>query len=254
MKIINEHTDAGVLARHFELEVNGAQVPGVVWTPAAASGSRPLILLGHGGGQHKGALPVVATATRYVNALGYAVAAIDAPDHGTRLPPAEAERFATEERERIQRVGLRGEVLEGMRRRARQAAAEWRTVLDGLQTLAGVGADHGVAFQGVSFGGMVGIPLMADDQRIIAGVLGLVGAESEGDALATAARRISAPLTFVAQWDDEFISRAASLALFDAFGSKEKTLHVNPGGHLTVPAFERSSWEPFYRRHLGQTL
>jgi hypothetical protein len=28
-------------------------VPGVLWTPDGASGTRPLIVMGHGGGQHK---------------------------------------------------------------------------------------------------------------------------------------------------------------------------------------------------------
>lgn len=28
-------------------------IPGVLWTPAEGSGPRPLVLIGHGGGQHK---------------------------------------------------------------------------------------------------------------------------------------------------------------------------------------------------------
>jgi len=43
-------------------------------TPSAA-GSRPPVLLGHGGGQHKKAPGLVARAHRYVTACGFAVAA-----------------------------------------------------------------------------------------------------------------------------------------------------------------------------------
>jgi len=31
----------------------GPPLPGVLWTPDGAAGTRPLILMGHGGGQHK---------------------------------------------------------------------------------------------------------------------------------------------------------------------------------------------------------
>ena len=37
------------------------------------------------------------------------------------------------------------------------------------------------------------------------------------------------------QWDDEHIPREAGLALFDAFASKEKTLHANAGKHEELP-------------------
>jgi hypothetical protein len=28
-------------------------------------------------------------------------------------------------------------------------------------------------------------------------------------------------------------------------------MHINPGGHMDIPAFEGASWERFYARHLG---
>jgi hypothetical protein len=55
---------------------------------------------------------------------------------------------------------------------------------------------------------------------------------------------------FLLQWDDELMTRETSLALWDAIGSREKTLHVNPGGHVMVPRFERDASEAFFRRHL----
>ena len=28
-------------------------------------------------------------------------------------------------------------------------------------------------------------------------------------------------------------------------------MHINPGGHVAIPAFERESYERFFVRHLG---
>ncbi len=39
------------------------------------------------------------------------------------------------------------------------------------------------------------------------------------------------------QWDDDGNDRDLALRLFDAFGSREKTLQANLGGHTGVPAF-----------------
>jgi len=36
-----------------------------------------------------------------------------------------------------------------------------------------------------------------------------------------------------------------------AFGSEEKTLHMNPGGHTGIPPRERGDWATFWRRHLS---
>ncbi|HEX5266919.1 MAG TPA: hypothetical protein VFW24_09100 [Acidimicrobiales bacterium] len=32
----------------------------------------------------------------------------------------------------------------------------------------------------------------------------------------------------------------------------EKTMHVNPGGHVQIPLFERDAYEAFFARHLGR--
>jgi hypothetical protein len=69
--------------------------------------------------------------------------------------------------------------------------------------------------------------------------------------LAAAARRITIPVEFVLQWDDAGVDRAGGIALFQALGSAEKSLHANPGGHLDIPAYEGASWERFFVRHLG---
>jgi hypothetical protein len=46
----------------------------------------------------------------------------------------------------------------------------------------------------------------------------------------------------------------APLALFDAFASKEKSLHVNSGKHKELPRFEADSAVRFFARHLGRSI
>ena len=58
------------------------------------------------------------------------------------------------------------------------------------------------------------------------------------------------PVLFLNQWDDELMTRETSLALWEALGSREKTMHVNPGRHVQVPRFERDASEDFFARHL----
>src|ERR1700748_3159169 len=68
MRFGAEATSAGVTERLFTL----GDVPGVVWAAEGAAGPRPLVLLGHGGGQHKTAPPLAARARRYVTRGGLA--------------------------------------------------------------------------------------------------------------------------------------------------------------------------------------
>ena len=58
-------------------------------------------------------------------------------------------------------------------------------------------------------------------------------------------------MLLILQWNDELVGQSAGMALFDAIGSTEKTAHINPGGHVRTPLFERDSYEAFFRRHLG---
>ncbi|WP_171075403.1 hypothetical protein [Nonomuraea basaltis] len=58
----------GVSERPFILD----DIPGLVWSPADATGSRPLVLLGRGGGQDKKVQGLVACAHRYVATCGFA--------------------------------------------------------------------------------------------------------------------------------------------------------------------------------------
>ena len=209
------------------------------------------MLLGHGGGRDSKAPPVVGRARRLVEVCRFTVAAIDAPGHGGRP------RTATDEREIAAMLEARaaGEpegpvVVRYNADIARRAVPEWRATLDALQAVPWIGSAGPVGYYGLNMGTAIGIPLIAGEPRINAAVLGIFWHD---ETLAEAASRITVPLEFVLQWDDEHIPRESGLALFDAFASKEKTLHANAGGHTEVPRFEADSAVRFLARHLRPT-
>jgi pimeloyl-ACP methyl ester carboxylesterase len=241
VRFTSETTAGGVSERLFLL----GDIHGVLWAPAGATGSRPLVLLGHGGGQHKKAPGLVARAHRYVTAYGFAVAAIDAPGHGDRTRTAQDERHAAGIRQRMAAGEPIGPLIaRDNSERSARAVPEWRATLDALQDTGH--ADGPVGFWGLSMGSAIGIPFVATEPRIGAAVFGLAGHEALGEAAA----KIAISVEFLLQWDDELVPRDSGLALFDAFASREKTLHVNPGRHTGVPAFELESSERFFHRHL----
>ena len=55
MRFTSETSSGGV----FEQLFTHGEIPGVLWTPEGAAGTRPLIVMGHGGGQHKKAPDIV---------------------------------------------------------------------------------------------------------------------------------------------------------------------------------------------------
>ncbi|MEZ0110025.1 pimeloyl-ACP methyl ester carboxylesterase [Catenulispora sp. EB89] len=244
MRYTSETVSDGVIERFFTHE----DAHGVVWSPSEAAAPRasPLILLGHGGGQHKAADALVARARRYVTDGGFAVAAIDMPGYGDR-PHTERGRQllgAIRERSAAGEAPLAADVVRFNTEVAAQAVPEWRATLDALLGQAGIAGP--VGYWGVSFGTAVGVRLLAAEPRIAAAVLGL----AHGRALLDLAPAITIPVEFVLQWDDAIVPREAGLALFDAFGSAEKTLHANPGAHTETPAFELDSSLRFFSRHL----
>lgn len=243
MRFTAETTSNGVCERLFTLD----DIPGVLWSPAGATGIRALVLLGHGGGRHKKDPRLEVGARRYVTARGFAVAAIDAPSHGDRPMAEQDERLIADIRERIAAGEPTGPQMARYNAAlAGRAVPEWRAVLAALQELPDIGGDGPVGYFGVSMGSGLGIPFVAAEPRITAAVFGLAGHHT----LDEAAAQVTVPVQFLLQWDDELIPRDSGLALFDAFGSRDKTLHANPGGHGGVPAFELESSERFLARHL----
>jgi hypothetical protein len=247
-------TDRGVTRRSFELTVAGDRVPAVIWAPESAKGPRPLVLMGHGGSQHKKIDSLRIRAERYARHLGYATLAIDAPGHGDRITREEAQRNMAEVGARVSGQApatWTPERLRQMAERTRKAIPEWKAALDAAQAFDFVGRGGPVGYWGVSMGTAIGVPFVSQEPRIACAVFGLAGLRQGATEMAQAAAKITIPVEFVFQWEDAVASHENGIALFDAFGSKEKTMHINPGGHMGIPDFEGASWERFYVRHLG---
>jgi dienelactone hydrolase len=138
-----------------------------------------------------------------------------------------------------------------MAQRSQKAVGDWKATLDALQRVDCVGDRHPVGYWGVSMGTATGVPFVATEPRIKCAILGLFGARPGADDFVQAAKRIEIPLLFMYQLNDELMTPESGLALFDAFGSKVKSMHINPGPHVGIPDFERDYYETFYVRHLG---
>ncbi|MQY07492.1 hypothetical protein ACRB68_55930 [Actinomadura sp. RB68] len=222
-------------------------VPGVLWSPVSGAERAPLVLMGHGGGTHKKHPAMSGRARLLVDGCGFHVAVLDAPGHGDRPRTAHDEAEIAE----LFRARAAGEpegpiVVRYNDHLARLAVPEYRTLLDALQELPEIEGPAG--YWGINMGTAIGIPFVAAEPRITAAVFG----QHWPDALAEKAKQITVPIEFDLQWDDEHISREEGLALFDAFASKEKSLHVNSGGHKELPRFEADSAVRFFARHLGE--
>jgi dienelactone hydrolase len=248
VRFTTETSSDGVVERDFTV----GEVPGVLWSPVSGPDHAPLVLMGHGGGLHKKTPALAARARDAVTAWGYTVVAIDAPGHGDRPVTAEDERARAEFRQamaagdtaRFESVSVRYAIS-----LTERAVPEWQATLDALQTLPEIGTEAPVGYGGgISLGTAIGVPLTAVEPRITAAIFG--GGFFVYEALIEAARRITVPVQFLLPWDDEYVDRQSSLALFDAFASEEKTLHANPGDHRTV------RWvgvdDEFLPRHLGR--
>ncbi|GAB7189956.1 hypothetical protein NUM3379_06620 [Kineococcus sp. NUM-3379] len=237
--------DDGVLERRFTL----GEIPGILWTPgsAAASTPVPLILLGHPGGLDV-MYPRLFVRGRHAAGAGYAAATIELPGSGDRPRLAAAEQARAD----LRRALKAGEPVDDdivdrlVLPLVEQAVPEWRAVLDSLLSLPEIGGPVGFA------GGVIAVAvrLAVVDQRIRAALLfagSFVPRSTFGEA-----RQVTVPLQVLLQWDDEWNDRQVALDLFDAFGSEEKTLHANTGGHTGVPAFEGDDANRFFDRHLKQ--
>jgi dienelactone hydrolase len=237
-----QRLDDGVLERGFTLD---GQIPGILWTPGSASAPAPLILLGHPGGLPR-MYPRLAARARHSVAEGFAAATIELPGSGDRPRLAAVE----EARADLHRALAAGEpVGDGIVDRlvlplVERAVPEWRTALDALLPVPGIGGPVGYA------GGVIaiGTRLALVEPRISAAVL--FAGSFVPRASVEESRRVTIPLLVLLQWDDEGNDRQAALDLFDAFGSAEKTLHANTGGHTGVPRFEGDDANRFFARHL----
>ncbi|GAA1970067.1 alpha/beta hydrolase [Microbacterium deminutum] len=243
--ITEERLDGDVIERTFSLR----EIPGILWIPASASASTPvpLILLGHPGGLGAMHPRLVARATHSAS-QGFGSAAVELPGAGDRPRLAGVDQARADLR-RALRAGeaVSGEIVDRLvLPLVDEAVPEWQETLDALLALPEIGGPVAVS------GGVIaiGIRLAAVEPRISAA--GLFAGSFVPASTFDEARRITIPLHVLLQWDDQGNDRQMALDLFDAFGSQEKTLQANMGGHTGVPSFAGEDAARFFARHLNR--
>jgi hypothetical protein len=236
--ISEQRLDNGGVERTFSLN----DIPGILWT--SGSSPAPLILLGHPGGLHR-MYPRLAKRARGALASGCAAATIELPGSGDRPRLADLERARAD----LHRALAAGQPVDDIVDRlltplVETAVPEWQSALDALLSLPELTGPVGYS------GGVtaIGVRLAVVEPRIAAA--GLFAGSFVPQSTFDEARRIMIPLHVLLQWDDEANDRRQALDLFDAFGSKEKTLHANMGGHTGVPDYAGEDAARFFARHL----
>ena len=236
-----QRLDDGVLEREFTL----GEIPGILWTSGSASAPTPLILLGHPGGLRRMYPRLVARAQHSV-AEGYAAATIELPGSGDRPRSAVTEEARADLRQALKAGGpVSDDIVDRLvLPLVDQAVPEWRATLDALLSLPEIGGPVGFSGGVIS----IGVRLAVVEPRIVAA--GLFAGSYVPRSIVEEARQVTIPLHVLLQWDDEGNDRQMALDLFDAFGSKEKSLHANMGGHTGVPQYAGEDANRFFARHL----
>ncbi|GGP81915.1 alpha/beta hydrolase [Streptomyces melanogenes] len=239
-----QRLDDGVVERGFTL----GDIPGILWTPASASASAPvpLILLGHPPLGLDKMYPRLVARARDAVADGFAAATIELPGSGDRPRLAAVDQARADLRRAMEAGGPVGEEIVDrlVLPLVDRAVPEWQAALDALLALPGIGGPVGYSGGVIS----IGTRLAVVEPRISAAVL--FAGSLVPRIMFEEARQVTIPLHVLLQWDDEGNDRQAALDLFDAFGSQEKTLHANIGGHTGVPQFAGDAAADFFTRHL----
>ncbi len=237
-----EHLADGVVERAFTL----GDVPGILWMPRHASAPVPLVLVGHPGGL-QAMYPRLVDRARASVLSGCAAATLELPGSGDRPRLAGVEQARAD----LRRVLASGEPVDDelvdrlVLPLVEAAVPEWQALLDALLAMPEIAGPVGWS------GGVIalGTRLALVEPRIAAALL--FAGSFVPRVTVEQARQVTVPLLVLLQWDDDGNDRQQALDLFDAFGSREKTLHANTGGHTGVPHFEGEDGIRFFARHLG---
>jgi dienelactone hydrolase len=244
-----QHLD-GTDERRFIVD----EIPGILWTPSSASPLEPvpLILAGQPGGpagMDRTHSRMLARAQRAAE-FGFATATIELPGGGARPQAPGVDEARLELREAVEAGRpVSDDIIDRVVLPLVSAAVpEWQATLDALLELPELRGPVGFSGGVIS----IGVQLAAVDPRISAAVL--FAGSFVPRSIIEVARQITIPLYVLLQWDDEGNDRQMALDLFDAFGSPEKTLNANMGGHTGVPDHAGEEGNRFFARHLGATF
>lgn len=215
-------------------------VTGAVWLPPQlAIDDLPLVVFGHGGSGNRYQNPIPQLAQRFVTELGCPALAMDGPVHGLRhVEPGGRAAFNKER----QRPTATSDFIE-----------EWHFAIDLAFGHEAIGT-RPLAYFGLSMGSAYGIPLLAERDDVMVATIGLLGTsgpfEDLEPLLLASAAKITHPVLYLMQLEDELFSRNGYLKLFDALASTDKRLHANPGLHPHVPQEEILFAFDFMRNHI----
>ena len=229
----------GGRTREFRLKRAGRRdVTGAVWLPETPHPQQLLACFGHGASGDRYQAPIPYLALRFRDELGIPSLSIDGPVHGLRrVEPGGREALWPE----LQRDGVTDDMVE-----------EWNTAVALAQSLPEIGTGRLVYF-GLSMGSIFGIPFLATREDVIAAQIGLLGTNDSIEfsrRVQIDAPRVSCPLRFFMQLEDELFDRASCLRLFDAFAAEDKAIRANPGLHPAIPAEEIDDAFRFLRQRI----
>ena len=217
----------GNSTREFRLSRDGKRdVTGALWLPGTPNPGSTLMCFGHGASGDRYQQPIPHLAGRFTGEASLPALSIDGPVHGLRQV---GEGGRTAFLPEFQRDTALADMTD-----------DWTDAIAAIQALPEVGAGK-LAYFGLSMGSIFGIPLIASRTDVTVATLGLFGVQDRfrhEDEFRSAAARITCPLLFLMQLEDELFDREGYLEIFDTFASTDKRLHANPGLHPEVPAEE----------------
>ena len=228
--------DEGLARRDWQ----GAGAPPLsVWTRPGTS-PRAIVLIGHGGSQHRQAEFVKALARDVLERIPAYVAAIDGPAHGDRLAGD-----ADKTREAFIQCWISPDGG------TTAMTADWKAALAAVRDLDGA-ADLPVGYYGVSMGTAYGIPVIAAEPRIRAAVLGMWGTcRPASEQLVTDGAKICCPVLFQTKAGDELFTEHGQRDIYEHLASRRKEHRIYPGGHTDPKGEQLADIEAFLVRELA---